>query len=123
MLPEKIAKRTYVLFQPKVCQIATVTRKRRRLRHDGGRTVFVRVAKDEFARFNGRARTGRCFDVDSFDRRLRESIAVTKVFVSVFERWYSLQVQGGEHLYTGAPRDKPLVHVPASFALRDITSE
>ena len=116
------AERSHVLLQAAVGRVGAVAAEDFRLGLAGHVPVFVGVAKKELAHFDGRARPGRWF-IDSFDRWLREPIAVTEVFVSIVERWYSLQVQGRDHLDTGALRDKPFVLLPASFALSDITCE
>ena len=92
MFPEKIAKCAHMFFNSQIRDIAAVTRKNRRLRHSRDRTVFIRVPEKEFTWFDRRARAGRRLHSRSFDNRLRESVAVSKMFVCVFKRRKGFQV-------------------------------
>src|SRR5258708_34206153 len=102
---EEIAKRAYVLLHSQIGNIAAVARKNFWLRQCGSRTLFVSIAKKEFAWFDRWPRAGRRLHSRSLDDRLREPIPVSAGFVSVIERGRSSQIQRGKHFESAALDD------------------
>ena len=112
-----------MLLQAAIGHVAAVAGKNFGLRQIGGRSVFVRVPEDEFARLERRAGAGRRHFASAFDDRLREPVAVAEMVVRIVERRRRLQVQRGEHLNPFAPRDELIVLGQAALALSGVAGE
>ena len=93
------------------------------LRQIGGRSVFVRVAEDEFARLERRAGAGRWHFASALDDRLGKPVAVAEMVMRVVERRRRLQVQRGEHLNAFALCDEFGVFDLTAIALGGVTGE
>src|ERR1700675_3101854 len=83
LLAEKIAKCANMLFDPEISNIAAVPGENLRLRQSRRRSIFIRIAQKKLAGFNCRTGAGSWLLAYSFDHRLRESVSISKVFVSV----------------------------------------
>ena len=123
MLAQEIAKPAHMLLQAAIGHVAAVAGKNFGLRQIGGRSVFVRVAEDEFTRLERRAGAGRRHLAGALDDRLREPVAIAEVVVCIVERRRRLQVQRREHLNAFAPRDELVVLRLAAPALGGIAGE
>ena len=74
-----------MLLQSAISHVAAIAGENFGLRQIGGRSEFVRVAKDEFARLQRRASAGRGRLPGSFNDWLRNPVPVAKVVVRVNE--------------------------------------
>ena len=92
MLPKKVAKCPYVFFHHQVGEITTVARKDFGFRSYGIHAFFVRITQKKFARLESWARARHWLLSRNFDRRLRETITITEVFMCIVERWDRFQV-------------------------------
>jgi len=90
MLAQKITEPSHMLLQSAICHVAAIAGQNFGLRQIGGRSEFVRVAKDEFARLQRRASTGRGRLPGSFNDRLLNPVTVAKMVVRVNERRHCL---------------------------------
>ena len=104
MLAEKFAKLPHVLLEPPIGHEAAVSRENFGPRTVGCDPVFVGVAKDELARLQGLAASGRRFDAVSLDGRLRQPVAVAEMLMRVAERRNGLKVEHREDFDAGTAR-------------------
>src|SRR5436190_17493966 len=66
-----------------------------------GRTVFIGIAKDEFAGFDRRPGARCRLNPSSLNYRGGEPVAVAKMFTYMLEWRYRLQIQRRQHLSPG----------------------
>ena len=118
MLAQELAKLPHMLFEPPVGHVAAVPRENFRPRTVGYDSVFVGVAKDEFARLQRFAGSWRGLDAVSLDGRLRQPVAVAEMLMRVAKRRNGLKVEHGEDLDAGAVGDKLPVLRDATVVLR-----
>ncbi len=123
MLSEEVAKCAHVLFHSEIGDITSIARENLRLRQLRARSFFIGIAKEEFARLEWGARAGCGFHSRALDGRLREPIAVAKVFVSVIEWRDSFQVEGGKKLNSIILLHMALVLLSAAFTFGDVAGE
>ena len=123
VLAQELPKPAHMLLQAAIGHVAAVAGKNFWLRQIGGRSVFVRISENEFARLERRTGPGRGHFAGAFDDRLREPVAVAEVVVCVVERWRRLQVQRREHLHALALCDEPVVLVLAALALSSVAGK
>jgi hypothetical protein len=71
MLPQKVAKCSYMFFHHQVREIATIACKGVGLRPFGTGALFIRIPKKEFAWLQCWARAGHWILADTFNYRLR----------------------------------------------------
>ena len=83
VLAKEVAKPPDMLRQPAIGHVAAVPRENFGLRAVGRDAIFVRVAKDELAGLQGIAGAGRRLFAIPLDGRLRQSVPVAKMIVSV----------------------------------------
>ena len=103
MLAQEVAELADMLLQAAISHVAAVAGQNFRLRQIGGRSVFVRVAEDEFAGFERPPGAG-CRNLSgAFHDRLGEPVAVAEMVMCIVERRRRLQVQRREHLHAFAP--------------------
>ena len=112
-----------MLLQAAIGHVAAVAGENFGLRQIGGRSVFVRVAEDEFARLERRAGAGRRHFAGAFDDRLRKPVAVAEMVVRIVERRRRLQVQRREHLHAFALCDELVVLGDAACALGGVAGK
>src|SRR6266536_2282545 len=86
VLAQEVAEFADMLLQAAISHVAAVAGQNFRLWQIGGRSVFVRVAEDEFARLERRAGAGRRHFASALDDRLREPVAVAEMVVCIVER-------------------------------------
>ena len=83
--------------------------------------VLVRVAEDELARLERRARCRASAHRRALDRRLRQPVAVAEVIVRIVERRRGFEIERGKHFDAGESREQTLDAPPgAALALRDV---
>src|SRR5215467_6818109 len=123
MFSKEIAKGPHMLFHPEVGDIAAVLRKDRRLWNTGSRTLFIGVAKKELTWFKWRPRARCRLHSGSFDHGLRESVAVTEVFVCIVKRWDRFQIEGGKEFDSIALRHIAFVLLSAPLTFGDIAGK
>ena len=109
--------------KPAVGHVAAVARENFGLRAVGYDAVFVRVAKDELARLQRIAGARRRLLARSLDDRLRETVAVAEMIVSIVKRRNGLKVEHREDLDAGAVGDKLLVLRDAAVMFRIVPRE
>jgi len=86
VLAQEVAELADMLFQAAISHVAAIAGQNFRSWQIGGRSVFVRVPEDEFARLERRAGAGRWHFASALDDRLREPVAVAEMVVRVVER-------------------------------------
>src|SRR5215472_5674542 len=120
MFSKEISKCPHMLLHPEVGDIAAILGKNLRSGHTGGRTLFIGVAKKKFTWFKRRPRARCRLHSGSFDHRLRESVAVTEVFVCIVKRWDRFQIEGGKEFDSIALRHIAFVLLSAPLTFGDI---
>ena len=123
VLPKKLAKLPHMLRKPAVGHVAAVARESFGLRAVGYDTVFVWIAEDELTRLQRIPGAGRRFFARLLNHRLRQTVAVAKMIVSVAERRNGVKVEHGEDLDAGAVGDKLLVLDDAAVVFRVVARE
>src|SRR5215467_14637336 len=109
-----------MLLHPEVGDIAAVLGKNVGLWHTGGQTLLIGVAKKEFTWFKRRPRARYRLHSRPFDHGLRESVAVTEVFVCIVKRRGSFQIEGGKEFDSIALRHIAFVLLSAPLTFGDI---
>ena len=120
---EEVAKLPHMLLEPAIGHVAAVPRENFRPGTVGDDTVFVGVAKDELARLQRLAGSGRRLDAVSFDGRLRQPVAIAEMLVRVAKRRNGVKVEHREDLDAGAAGDELLVLRDAPVVLRVVPRE
>ena len=87
MLAQKLSESPHVLLQSAIGHVGPVTGKSFRLRQSNRWSVFVWIAEDKFARFDGLAGTGCRVYPGSLNLRLRQPVPVTEMVSCIVERW------------------------------------
>src|SRR5579863_1774986 len=123
MLAKEVAKPPNMLRKPAVGHVAAVPRENFGLRAVGYDPVFVGVAKDELARLQRIAGAGRGLLARSFNDRLRETVPVAEMIVSIAKRRNRLEVERGEDFDACAPRYKLCVLRDAPVMFRIVSCE
>src|SRR5215467_5401555 len=123
MFSKEIAKCPHMLLHHEVCDIAAILGKSLRLWHTSGRTLFIGVAKKEFTWFNRWPRARCRLHSRPFDHGLRESVAVTEVFVCIVKRWDRFQIEGGKEFDSIALRHIAFVLLSAPLTFGDIAGK
>ena len=98
-----------MLRKSAVGHVAAVARESFGLRVIGYDTVFVRIAEDELTRLQRIPGAGCRLLARPLDHRLRKTVAVAKMIVSIVKRRNGLKVEHREDLDAGAAGDKLLV--------------
>ncbi len=123
VLPKKLAKLPHMLREPPVGHVAAVARQNFRPRTVGYDSVFVRVAKNELTRLQRIAGAGRGLLARPLDDRLRQTVPITKMIVSMIKRRNGVKVERREDLDAGTIGDKLRVLRDAAVMFRFVPCE
>ena len=123
MLAKEVAKPPDMLRKSAVGHITAVARESFGLRAIGYDTVFVGITNDELARLQRIAGAWRRLLARPLDHRLRQTVPVAKMIVSIVKRRNGLKVEHREDLDAGAVGDKLLVLRDATVVFRVVARE
>src|SRR5262249_62066892 len=77
-------------LQPPIGHVTAVAGQNFGLRQIDGRSEFVRITENEFARLERRVGAGRRHFASAFNDRLREPVTIAEVVVCIDEWWHGL---------------------------------
>jgi hypothetical protein len=112
-----------MFLQSAISHEGAISREDVRPRQRNQLAALIDMSKNELARLDSRARTGRRLYPASFDLRLREPVSITEMIVRVVKRRKAVHIQRRKHFDAGRSCQERLVFSRGALALGRIARE